>query len=132
MLVLALLLVAASARAADQTILGDTLQLKNPSTPEKRKVVGKAKEKTSTNTIVGDPTIGGGSLTVRANGGIPSEQTFPLPQGTSTITGKQFWAGDPVKGYKYKDPKGENGPIKTAQIKKSGSGLFRIKAVGTG
>ncbi len=33
-----------------------------------------------------------------------------------------------MKGFKYKDAKGENGPVKVAQLKKSGGGVFQIKA----
>lgn len=117
------------AYAADQTILGNTFLVKNPSTPDKRKVIGKAKEPGSPNTIVGNPTVGGGTLTITASGGTPSAQVFALPQGTSFITGKQFWSGDAVKGFKYKDPKGENGAVKVAQIKKAPSGVFSIKTV---
>ena len=116
--------------AADQTILGDTLQVKNPSTSDKRKIVGKAKEMASDNTLVGDPTVAGATLTIRANGGTPSSQTFPLPAGTSPSTGKPFWSGDPVKGFKYKDAKSDNGPIKAVVVKKSGKGTFQIKATG--
>ena len=76
-----------TAHALDQTILGNQIQLKNPSTPDKRKAVVKAKEKGSPNTIVGNPTISGASLSISANGGTPSAQVFPLPQGTSGITG---------------------------------------------
>ena len=121
-----------AAHAADQTILGNQLSVKNPSTPDKRKVVLKAKEKTSPNTIVGNPTATGASLTVSANGGTPSTQTFPLPQGTSGITGKPFWSGDAVKGFKYKDSKGEQGAVKSVQIKKTPSGVFQIKVTISG
>jgi len=114
------------AHAADQLILGNQLQVKNPSTPEKRKVVAKAKEVGSADAIVGNPTSGGATLQIRANGDNPSSQTYTLPSGISGITGKPFWSGDAVKGYKYKDSKGENGPVKVAQIKKSGSGTFQI------
>jgi hypothetical protein len=117
--------------AADQTILGNQFQLKNPSTPDKRGFVGKAKELGSANTIVGDPTLNGATLTVRADGGTPSSQTIPLPQGTA-LNGKPFWSGDAIKGFKYKDSKGEQGPIKSAQIKKTGSGVFLIKLKGSG
>lgn len=116
--------------AADQTILGDTLQVKNPSTADKRKIVGKAKEKGSDNTLVGDPTVAGATLTIRANGGTPSSQTFSLPAGTSASTGKPFWSGDAVKGFKYKDAKSENGPIKGVAIRRSGKGVFQIAASG--
>jgi len=117
------------AYAADQTILGNQLLLKNPSTNAKRKVVGKAKEAASSNGIVGNPTTLGGVLQINATGGTPTIQTLVLPQGTSGITGKPFWTGDAIKGFKYKDPKGENGPVKVAQIKKSASGTFSIKTV---
>jgi len=124
------------AYAADQTILGNSITVKNPSTPDKRKVTGKAKEKGSTNTIVGDPTVIGATLTISASGGTPSTQTIPLPQGTSITTGKPFWSGTALKGFKYKDPKGDNNlgtsPVKSAQIKKTPSGNFSIKVVLTG
>ena len=132
-----LVFAAGLAYAADQTILGSSLTVKNPSTPDKRKVTGKGKEKGSPNTIVGNPTTLGGTLTVSVGTGLinssfTSAQTFPLPQGTSGITGKQFWSGDAVKGFKYKDPKGENGAVKSAQIKKTPSGNFSIKVVANG
>jgi hypothetical protein len=121
-----------AAHAADQTILGNQLSVKNPSTPDKRKVTLKAKEKTSPNTIVGNPTATGASLTITANGGTPSAQTFALPQGTSGITGKPFWSGDSVKGFKYKDSKGEQSAVKSVQIKKTPSGVFQIKSTISG
>ena len=31
----------------------------------------------------------------------------------------------PCRGFKYKDSKGENGPVKAVQLKKSGGGSFR-------
>jgi hypothetical protein len=120
------------AYAADQTILGNTFLVKNPSTADKRKIIGKAKESGSPNTIVGNPTVTGGSLTITASGGTPSAQVFLLPQGTSGITGKPFWSGDAIKGFKYKDPKGENGAVKVAQMKKAPSGVFSIKTVVAG
>jgi hypothetical protein len=120
------------AYAADQTILGSSITVKNPNgTNAARKITGKAKEKGSPNTIVGNPTTLGGSLTVSAGGGTPSTQVFPLPQGTS-ITGKPFWSGDAIKGFKYKDPTGQNGAVKGAQIKKTPSGNFSIKIVAAG
>jgi hypothetical protein len=117
------------ALAEEQLVLGNQLLVKNPSTPDKRKVVVKAKEVTSDNSIVGDPKLTGASITITANGGTPTTQTYPMPNGTSAITLKPFWSGDAVKGYKYKDSKGENGPVKTGLIKKTGSGTFQIKAV---
>jgi len=128
----ALVFVAGLAKAADQTILGSALTVRNKSTPDKRKIVGKAKERGSTNTLVGDPTVNGGSLTVSAGGGTPTSQTFSLPQGTSGMTGRAFWSGTSTQGFKYKDPKGENGAVKKVLIKKSPNGNFAIRAVVSG
>lgn len=119
----------ATTHAADQTILGSRLVVKNPSTPDKRKVLGKAKEVRSPNTLVGDPVTNGASLTITVNGDTASQQTYALPAGTSALTGRSFWSGDTIKGFTYKDAKGENGPAKTVQIKQAASGIFQIKAV---
>src|SRR5262249_44886285 len=102
------------ASAGDQTILGNKLLVKNPGASEKRSVVANAKESASPNTLVGNPTTLGATLMVTANGTTSTTQTFALPSGTSGITGKPFWSGDATKGYKYKDSKGENGPVKGA------------------
>ncbi len=125
-------LAAGLAYAADQTILGKTFLVKDPSTPDKRRIVGKASEPGSSNTIVGDPVANGGTLTIRAGGGTPSTQTFTLPQGVSGMTGKQFWSADGSDGFKYKDSKGENTAVKSVLIKKTTSGGFKIKAVVSG
>src|SRR5262245_904740 len=120
------------ASAADQTILGNKLLVKNPSTPQKRSIVANAKESASLDTLVGNPTALGATLMVTTNGTTSTTQTFVLPSGTSGITGKPFWSGDAAKGYKYKDSKGENGAVKGASIKKSGNGTFLIKVVVSG
>ena len=118
------------ARAADQTIRGKSLLVRNPDTPERRKISGVAKEEGSANVIVGNPALagsaGGAILTVAANGVSPTAQTFGLPQGTS-VTGKQFWRTSGSSGFRYKDAKGEQGPVRTVLVKKSGSGTFSIK-----
>src|SRR5262245_44084537 len=114
------------ARAAEQTILGAQFQIKNPSTPEKRKITIKAKETASPNTLVGNPVLDGATVTIDADGTTPSSQTYNLPTGVSSYRGKPFWTGDAAKGFKYNDSKGENGPAKSAlvAIKK---GVFQIK-----
>jgi hypothetical protein len=121
-----------SALAADQPILGSSFQLKNPSTPSKTSLKAAAKEKGSTNTLVGNPVVSGAVLTVRANGGTPSSQTFNLPQGSSPSTGKPYWSGNATKGFVYKDSKLEQGSIKQVSIKKTSSGVFQIKIGGSG
>jgi phospholipase C len=116
--------------AAEQLVLGSQLSLKNPSTPEKRKIGLSAKEKMTTDTLVGNPVANGATLTIRVTGGSLDGDTYNLPQGTS-LAGKPFWTGDAVKGFKYKDPKGDNGPVASASISLK-NGTMQIKAGASG
>ena len=122
---------AGTALAADQTIFGKSLTVKNPATPDRRKVSIQAKEAGSPNVIVGNPTATGATLTVSLNGANPSTQTFLLPQGVS-VQGKPFWKAVGADGYKYKDSKGEQSTVKTLLIKKTPGGTFAIKAIVAG
>jgi hypothetical protein len=128
-------LVAGLALAADQTILGKSFSVKaKPGDPTKTKITGSASEKDSPNTLVGDPTLagsaGGAVLTIFVDGGSSATQSFVLAQGSDS-KGKPFWSGDAVKGFKYKDSKGEQGPVKSAQIKlKNGSFSFKASLTG--
>jgi poly(3-hydroxybutyrate) depolymerase len=117
-----------AARAADQLVLGSQLVVKNPGTPDRRKVTVKAKEKASDDTIVGNLVADGGTIAITLEGGTPSDATYLLPAGTSASTGKPFWTGDAAKGFKYRDSKGENGPVKVAQVKLKNA-IFQIKIV---
>jgi hypothetical protein len=95
-LVLALAVTTApAARAADQIILGNQLVVKNPSTPDRREVIAKAKEVGSPRHHRGQPHRRGATLAITLNGGTPSAQTFTLPTGTSTLTGKPFRSAMP-------------------------------------
>jgi predicted esterase len=118
-------------RAADQTVLGRVLTVKNPSTVDKRTVTVKAREADTDDTIVGDPVADGASVTITLEGPFPSADTFTLPAGTSAITGKPFWSGSATKGFAYRDPKGENGPVKSANLKRKGT-TFRIDVAAAG
>jgi large repetitive protein len=118
----------AAVSAADQTILGTTLIVRDRGSAAKRLILARAKEKKSPNTIVGAPATGGASLVIAANGAAPSRQTYELPAGPSAATGKPFWSGDTTKGFRYKDAKGENGPVKIALLKLK-KGVFQIQAV---
>jgi hypothetical protein len=122
---------ASLAFAAEQTILGKSLTVKQkPGDTTSRKISGSANEKNSPNTLVGNPTLsgsaGGAILQVFANGAMSTAQTFTLPQGTGS-TGKQFWSQS-GNGFKYKDPTGDQGPVKSVSIKATPSGKFSIKA----
>lgn len=120
---------AGQANAADQLILGSKIVVKDskPGDPAKRTVIGIGKEKASAETIVGDPTVGGATLVIIANGDHPTTQTFPLPQGT-TSTGSPYWKASGSTGFKYKDSFGEQGPVNGVSVKRSSSGTFLIKA----
>jgi len=124
-----LLVVPLISHAADQTVLGKRLLVKDPSTPDKRRIVAKAKEVASDNSIVGDPVANGALLTVTAEGGTSSSESYNLPTGTDPTSGKPFWSGDATEGFKYKDPMGTNGPVKMARIKKTGAGVFELNVV---
>ena len=121
------------ALAADQTILGKALSVKDPKPgidATKRKVTAVATEKASSNTIVGDPTLlspaGGGVLEVYVYGATDSSQTFVLPQGTSS-KGKPFWTATST-GFAYKDSAGDQGPVSAVSIKRTTSGTVSMKA----
>jgi phospholipase C len=126
LLLAVLLLLPVTTQAADQTVLGSRLIAKNPSTPDKRKIIVKAKEIASDNTIEGDPVADGAMLTIRLTARTPNSQTYNLPSGTSPTTSKPFWSGDAVKGFKYRDPKGDNGAVVGVDIKKK-NGVFQMK-----
>ena len=121
-----------SATAADQAILGKQLLVKDPSTADKRKIVLKALEAASPDTLVGDPVTNGATLSITLYAGSASAQVFTLPSGISPQTGKPFWKGDAAKGFTYKDAKGDNGPVKIAKLKKAPNGKFLIKVVVSG
>lgn len=105
--------------AAQQMTSGKILLVKNPKAEDatKRKIKYKVKETESTATIVGDPTANGATLAIKLDS---NTDCYDLPaSGWSTIG---------TQGFKYKDPRGANGPVKIAQIKKTKSGVFQIKA----
>jgi len=125
---------ASLAIAGEQTILGKSLTVKQKpggTDPTSRKITGSGKEKNSSGTLVGNPTLagsaGGAILQVFANGANSTAQTFQLPSGTGS-TGKAFWSQSGT-GFKYKDPKGDNvdPAVKSVSIKLSPSGAFSIK-----
>src|SRR5262245_5920134 len=83
--------------AAEQTILGKNLTVKDPKPgvdATKRSISVAAKEKGSPDTLVGNPTMagsaGGAVLEVMTSGSPSSNQIFVLPQGVNA-KGKPFW-----------------------------------------
>ncbi len=124
------------ALATDQLLHGASLSVKDPGLgPAARTISGLAYETQSPETIVGNPTLsgsaGGAILTLILNGDHPTSQTFALPQG-STTRGEPFWLPLSSGGFRYKDPKGEQGPVKLLTIKRTASALFAVKVLVTG
>jgi hypothetical protein len=114
-----------------QILLTGTTQLKPtklilvknpPAGATKRKIVWKVKEQASSNTVTGDPTnltTGGATLRIALTSG--GDQCFDLPAGN--------WSPISSIGFKYKDANLSEGAVKVAQIKKTPSGNFLIKAI---
>jgi hypothetical protein len=127
-LVAALVLVfgGAPARAADQTVAGKLILVKNNLDPAKRKAKFLAKELGSASTLVGNPLADGATFEVflKAEIGTDSQQCFVLPPAG--------WSPISSIGYKYKDASGAHGAVKTAAIKRTPSGTFLLKVVVNG
>src|SRR5262245_53410198 len=124
----------ARARAADQTVLGKSYAVRDPAPgvdATKRSLTVQGKELLSDDTVVGDPIANGATIEIIANGASPGTQTFTLPPGALPSGGTTGWkaSGDPPIGYSYKDKIGLNGPVKSAQIKRSSNGTFVVKAI---
>ena len=104
--------------AAEQLVPTKTLLVKNPPSGA-RKILYKVSEPGSAATLVGDPTTDGATLRVVLTPG--GDQCVAMPS-----TG---WTAISSMGFKYKDPTLANGPVKVAQIKKTPSGMFQVKAI---
>ena len=122
---------ATSLFAADQTILGNKLMLRDSSggiDPTRRLVIATGRERLSPNTLVGDPTASGsgGTVALFLNGSTSPSFTAVLSQGT-TPSGAAYWTGSTSAAFKYVDAKGARGPIKKVKIKRSGGGTFSVQ-----
>jgi hypothetical protein len=80
------------ARAADQTVFGKELLVKNPGLSSARKIILQAIESATDNTIGGDPTFAGATLSISVDGGTSSAQVFTLAVA--------LWRGDAVHAFK--------------------------------
>ena len=124
LLVLPLLLaLPPGAPATDQTVLGTTLVVANPSTPERRRITVRAAEHGTDDTLVGDPAANGATVVITVDGG--GTESLPLPTGTARTTLKPFWRGDAVQGFRYADAQGENGAVRKARIRTK-RGVFHL------
>jgi endonuclease/exonuclease/phosphatase family metal-dependent hydrolase len=103
----------------------------DPGDPTRRRVVAVAREAASSEVVTGDPTLplgmGGAVLELVANGAHPTWQLFGLAQGLSSA-GRSFWRADPPDGFRYADPRGEQGPVRSVRIKRAANGTFALRA----
>ncbi len=118
------LLSATPVRSADQVILGKVFLLKGNGGPGTTKLKVFGRESGSPNTIVGDPTVGGATLTVLINGVTSTTQSFTLPAAN--------WIPRGSTGFKYKDTGMVNGPIRVLLVLGGGGSTFKILALGVG
>jgi hypothetical protein len=130
---LVLLAAAAPGVAADQALQGTRLVVKNPDAgdPARRSLAFSARDAGGAHTLSGDPTAppssGGAVLSISLEGTMPSSQSFVLPQGT-TSRGKPLWRALGAEGFRYDDPRGERGPVKSLRVRRAGSGRFTLSA----
>jgi endonuclease/exonuclease/phosphatase family metal-dependent hydrolase len=121
------------ALAADRTIAGKRLTVVDPDAGDssRRSVTATAREDDSPESVAGDPTLalgmGGAVLELVANGANPSWQLFGLAQGVSS-SGRPFWRPVPAGGYRYRDRRGEQGPVRAVRIGKNRAGAFLLRA----
>ena len=125
---------AGPAFAAEQTVLGRKLVVKNPqpADPTQRSVSALAIERGSGAPLNGDPTVatagaGGAVLEIAALGTATCSQLFSLDQGTRA-DGQAFWRRLRSRGFAYSDPHGERGPVKSVKITRSQGGTLRLSA----
>ena len=103
--------------AAQQLVTTKTMLVKNPPSGA-RKVLWKVKETAAT--VMGNPiTEGGATLRIQLTPG--GDQCVTMPA--------SGWSAISTIGFKYKDATLTNGPVKVAQIKKTPSGTFLVKAL---
>src|SRR5262249_10564636 len=107
------------ARAANQLVLGKVFIVANPdpSDASRRRVKVIGREPSGPSTIVGNPSSGGATLLVAANGATSSSDTFALPAvGWSAV----------ATGFVYHDMTGAYGPVRVASIRDNGR-VFQVK-----
>jgi len=110
-------------------VLGRAVTIKDPKPgeggdPSKRKIVVTAKEPASNDALDAVTLARNGALvTITTFGATPTTQTFSLPA-PWTLLG--------TTGAKYGDKHGVNGPVKSAVVKRSSSGVFELRVTISG
>jgi endonuclease/exonuclease/phosphatase family metal-dependent hydrolase len=127
-----LLAVSAPGGAADQTVLGASFAVTNPSPSDaaRRKLSFVARERGGPS-LSGDPVApvssGGAVLQLLLEGGTPSAQTFALPE-SAPGRRKPFWRALGSSGFRYSDPRGEVGPVRSLRVRLASNGTLQLAA----
>jgi hypothetical protein len=112
-----------TAYPADRQVLGKRLEVRDPTGVEARrkvKVLGRERP-TDIASITGDPTVGGATLRVIANGGTDSDESYVLDAAGWTPVGG---------GFRYRGPTGADGdPVHAVLLKRTAAGAFLLKAL---
>jgi hypothetical protein len=116
-------LVTGTAAAADRVILGTRLVVRDSAAGESdRRVVIVGHETGTDVPAVSDPTAGGATLTVIANGGTSSVEAFAL--------GAAGWSALGSTGFRYVGPTDADGdPVKRVVIKRTAGGAALIRVL---
>jgi hypothetical protein len=112
------------AAAVDRVILGKLLKIDDPSTATKRRVRGIGRETSTDVPSLSDPRVAGATLTVIANGGTDSTQSYALDAAGWKAAGS---------GYRYKGPTGADGdPVRKVLLTRTANGRASITILATG
>jgi 6-phosphogluconolactonase (cycloisomerase 2 family) len=95
-----------------------------PNIDERRRRFVLLAKATGAPALSGNPTVDGATLTITLSGALATQQAFSLPAGS--------WAPLGTSGFRYSDPGGANGPVKTVILKRTGTGRMTFKVVGRG
>ena len=116
--VLTLLCTGAAAVAADQPVLGRSLRVDGAASAADHRVAVSAKQTGAP--ALSNPTAGGATLTIIANGATSTTQSYALDA--------SGWEALGTKGFRYTGPTGADGdPVKRVQLKRSSSGALMLK-----
>ena len=126
-------IVAPSAHAAEQLILGRVFALEDPvpQNPNRRGLGFAALDRAAT--LVGDPAVNGATLDVMVEGASSANQAFVVPPGAFQEPNGPGWKSR-VRGaralFVYRDERGENGAVTLLRIQRAGSRLV-VRAIAT-
>lgn len=126
-------LVAGPAAAAEQTVLGRAMVVKDPFpgvNPFRRLIKVVANERGTNDVFDGNPLVDDATLEVIVNGATSSSQTFTLPAGPPVQKVGPGWRGKASPGayavWSYKDKNGQASPVTRAKIVWRSGESFKI------